>query len=525
MARRKIAVGDCETDPFKIGRVPEPFIWGYYSDHNGYEEFETAEEFIEFVYDKKEIIYFHNGGKFDYFYMLDELEPFSDITIINGRIAKFKIGECEFRDSINILPVSLATFQKDEFDYTLLEKGKREKNMAKIRAYLESDCRNLYKFVTAFIDQYGVNLTVAGTALKQWKKISENDVPESDVAYYDYLKKYYYGGRVECFNKGVFKGKFQSFDINSAYPYAMLEEHPYGTFYIERKGEPKEIKGQNFYTVKANSRGALPLRTDKGLSFPHVEEIFHVTGWELLAGLETETVEVLEWHREIEYSEFVNFKDYVNHFYDMKKIAKENGDKANYLFAKLFMNSLYGKFAANPEKYSEFMITDKKYICASMEDGFEFAGELGKWALMRQPLAEEKRKYYNISTAASITGFVRAYLWRHIHAVAESGMTPMYCDTDCIFFEGDKNPPFETGEELGQWEKEGEYIELAIAGKKLYAGLKENGKYKKASKGCNLSGKEIFSVANGQEIEYKDFVPVYSVYKKPYFQVRKIRST
>ena len=526
MTRRKIAVGDCETDPFKVGRVPKPFIWGYYNGEE-YEEFDTAKEFIDYVYDKKEIIYFHNGGKFDYFYMLDELEPFSEITIINGRISKFKIGDCEFRDSINILPLALSQFQKDEFDYTKLEKEVRHKHKKEISEYLESDCRNLYELVMAFINLYGVNLTVAGTALKQWKKISEKDIPKSDEAYYETLKKYYYGGRVECFEKGIIKGESESYDINSAYPRAMLDEHPYGTFYLERK-EPKNgidgIKGANFYTVLAESKGALPLRDKTGLNFPHTKEIFNVTGWELLAGLETGTVNILDFQKEIEYPDKTNFHEYVNHFYEMKKNAKPKTPE--YIFAKLFMNSLYGKFAANPKKYSEFMILEKRFIEAAIEDGYEFAGELGKWGLMKRDLDDEKKNYYNISTAASITGWVRAYMWRNICKVAQNGNEPLYCDTDCIFFRklNNKNS-FNIGEELGEWEKEGEYSEGAIAGKKLYSFLSKNGTYKKASKGCNLSGKEIFSVAKGEEVSYSDFAPVYSVYKQPYFQVRKIRQT
>lgn len=521
--KRKIAVGDCETDPFKLGRVPKPFIWGYF-DGEEYHEFENASEFVAFVEEEPQIIYFHNGGKFDYFYMLHEMEAFREVTIINGRIAKFKIGEAEFRDSINILPVALKTYKKDDFDYTLLEEDVREKHMPKIKIYLENDCRYLYELVMAFIEQYGTNLTVASTALKQWKQIKEIDVPESDAFYYDKFSKYYYGGRTECFKKGIFEGKFESYDINSAYPYAMQFEHPYGLFHIENK-EPKDgIKGANFYTIKAESKGALPLRTDKGLTFPHETNIYHVSGWELLAGIETKTVNVLEYIKEVSFPEKRHFKEYVNHFYEMKKKADKSSPE--YIFAKLFMNSLYGKFAANPEKYNEFMICEKNFIEAAIEDGYEFSGELGKWALMRKDLLDCKKKYYNICTAASITGFVRAFLFKHIHALNKSGNDVMYCDTDSIFFENNNEKrPFDIGEELGQWEKEYDYTDGAIAGKKLYAFIKENGQYKKASKGCNLSGKEIFAIAKGDEIEYKDIAPVYSVYKKPYFQVRKIRKT
>ena len=520
--KRKIAVIDCETDPFKAGRVPKPFIWGFY-DGCIYKEFYNEKDLIEYLKTERLIVYAHNGGKFDYHYILDFLEPFSDLTIINGRLAKFQIGECEFRDSYNILPVPLSAYQKTEIDYSKFEKEVRHKHMREIRDYLKDDCVFLYEFVKDFIDSYGVNLTLAGTALKQWRKISEKDVPESTKGFYQDFSPYYYGGRVECFEKGVFNGNYQSYDINSAYPFLMLQQHPYGLRYDTKTKNISKIVDQNFYTIKAKSDGCLPLRSENGLNFPCEENIFHVSGWEINAGLETNSLDIHDIIKEHEFFEFTDFKDYINHFYEMKKNAANNTE---YLFAKLFMNSLYGKFAANPEKYSETHIVEKKFIDASMDDGFEFAGELGKWALMREGLAEEKQKYYNVVTAASITGGVRAYLWRNIYELRKNGFKPIYCDTDCIFFEGQSEPPLRIGCELGEWDREGGYSSGAVAGKKLYAfKFEDKDGYKTASKGCRLTGKQIFEIANGNEIFYEAESPIYSVFKEPRFLSRKIKKT
>ena len=79
----------------------------------------------------------------------------------------------------------------------------------------------------------------------------------------------------------------------------------------------------------------------------------------------------------------------------------------------------------------------------------------------------------------------------------------LYCDTDSIA--AGKNQIFR-GPELGQWETEGEFVQAAIAGKKLYAfeydpksrPKNRNGKeirYKIASKGVRLSAMEIFEIA------------------------------
>ena len=150
-----IAVADCETDPFDGHIIPSPFLWGYY-DGTNYEEFTTTDKFIEFIYTlPPTILYAHNGGKFDWHFILDYIEDLEKVMIINGRLAKFTIGEVEFRDSMNILPVSLKKMQKDEFDYNKMKADVRHKYMAEIKRYLYHDCLYLYQYVTGFIDDPG----------------------------------------------------------------------------------------------------------------------------------------------------------------------------------------------------------------------------------------------------------------------------------------------------------------------------------------------------------------------------------
>ena len=138
---RKIAVADCETDPFMPGRIPKPFAWGYY-DGEQYQEFRSTLEFVEFLKEQPVICYAHNGGKFDWHFILQELEPYDDIMVISGRIAKCNIGLAECRDSYNILPVPLSAYKKDDIDYAIMEEDERDKpeNSEKISAYLKSDC-------------------------------------------------------------------------------------------------------------------------------------------------------------------------------------------------------------------------------------------------------------------------------------------------------------------------------------------------------------------------------------------------
>jgi len=93
------------------------------------------------------------------------------------------------------------------------------------------------------------------------------------------------------------------------------------------------------------------------------------------------------------------------------------------------------------------------------------------------------------------------------------------------------------GKELGQWSEDGDFIEGAIAGKKLYAFKyrpgsepddKKTGKkktYKTACKGGKLEASEIYRVARGETVKFTPEAPTYSVFKKPQFVSRDFRLT
>ena len=62
-----------------------------------------------------------------------------------------------------------------------------------------------------------------------------------------------------------------------------------------------------------------------------------------------------------------------------------------------------------------------------LEDG-ESWKEFREWVIVRKNQDEKAKKFFNLATAASITGFVRAKLWR---AICECDR-PFYCDTDSL---------------------------------------------------------------------------------------------
>src|SRR3990172_7979429 len=165
--KKRIWAVDCESDPFLYGRVPVPFIWGVYEGYKGeYWQFEAEtpidpdEEtmvaaadrnnarLIEFLAAQDVISYAHNGGKFDWHFITRHMDPKKPLLNINGRLARFEIGTCEFRDSYNLMPISLDQYQKTKIEYWKMERAVRHLHHEEICTYLKSDCVNLWNMVS-----------------------------------------------------------------------------------------------------------------------------------------------------------------------------------------------------------------------------------------------------------------------------------------------------------------------------------------------------------------------------------------
>ena len=526
-----------ETDPFKQGRVPRPFIWGLYDGAKDfYQEFATAADVVAYLSDKRVIVYAHNGGKFDYHYLRDFINSDELLMVINGRLARFKIGEAEFRDSINILVNPLRAFAKEEIDYRKLEADVRDQHMDEIRRYLKSDCVNLWDTIKAYNDKYGRSLTQAGAAMRYWRQRYKVPMRRQTLAQSEYYRDFYYGGRVQCFASGHAVAPFHVVDINSAYPYAMTFKHPISPAGVLENHLPagEEKIGPCLIRLHAIARGCFPLRDESGaLFFPHDERVvreYAVTGWELIAALEHDAVRIVSIDEIRRFIHCVDFSGYVGHFYSERKKARAVGDRVNDVFAKLFLNSLYGKFAANGAKYREFVIASddsyKRWV--NPKERFE---KLKDWGhdrhLLTRGLSDEKiaSSFYNVATAASITGFVRAHLFKAMQRC--SGL--LYCDTDSIAAKDISSLPL--GPELGQWKHELVCTEYAIAGKKTYAfkGKKpgsDTEEWKTACKGVRLSWQDLVKVAQGERVTFSPEVPTYSFQRdEPIFIEREVKNT
>lgn len=525
--KKIIAVVDTETDPFENGLVVAPFTLGFY-DGFQYVDFwgdDCCEQFFAYLATEtalgnEYIIYAHNGGKFDFYFFLDQLDANQTPLIMGGRLVKVYFAGQEFRDSYAIIPQSLSAYQKDEIDYNKFKRETRQDHKAEILKYQKSDCVYTYELIEGFHKMFGDKLTIASASLPMLNSFTGFDKVKS-MGLDDRLRNFYFGGRNQCFETGVLKGDWKVYDRNSMYPAVMRDVmHPVSSSF--------EIGTQinehtDFAMIVAKNDGCLPTRAQNGgLDFTVEYGEFYATIHEINAGLETGTLRIDKVKHTYEFHHKANFAEFVNQFYQLRLDAKAVGDKVRDILYKFCLNSGYGKFALNPRKFKQYTFTisdiPQPLATADNPDGWTMESQSGTLFIWSRP-NPQKHGFQNVATAASITGAARANLHLNL-ALADR---PIYCDTDSIICTGFRGELNET--ELGGWKLEATGSMAAIGGKKLYAVFDGDQPIKKASKGVNVSAAQIVDICNGSTILYDNPVPNFKLDGSAKFVSRRVKMT
>lgn len=553
----KIAVADFETDPFKMGRgladdPIEPFCVGFFDGKILETFWGTAKECCLWLIEKSKkhrgIIFMHNGGNFDFHFLLEWLpvENCKFFTIGKRIVEIVTPWGAKFRDSFAIIPKALGAYAKEKIDYRIFERGVRDlpAHRRKILTYLVSDLRNLFDMVMGFIRRFPLTRTLASAVFKLMKTDFGIDPPRVTPSFDATFRPYFFGGRVQFWKLGRCAGRHSMIDINSAYPHAMTFPHWFGAGGQVLSTFPKKNTEQCFFEVDCLSLGALPWRNAQGgVDFPEREGRYQCSGWELLAGLELGRIADLKIRLCYQPAETKDFGRFVRFFYDAKNRAKISGDTAEEFFNKIGLNSGYGIYALQPRRYQEIAVcafADKpERTPAQVKAGVEWHPKYddpqrGLSFYARNSYREGIDKFVNVATAASITGCVRAQLLRAI----DSCDGVVYTDTDSICAADVSSLPLSS--DLGQWKLEKIFPgtkpfasparpgnSFYVAGKKLYAGFgtdpKGKSEWKTASKGVNLAPKQIVAVALGKVKQTTSRAPTYSVFTPPRFVRRTVR--
>lgn len=388
-------------------------------------------------------------------YLINDMGGIYSVTIkINGLQIKFV-------DSFKILPFKLAKLTKEfkvtdeKVDYNIVNDCFLTDTNAK---YIENDVKGLYEVIKIFREiTNSTKDTIASCAYENfWEhfaKIPKNLKYKEAKAYSDAVKdKYFPTLTLEEDNffrkayKGAFcyvnekikgkviKGQGDVYDVNSLYPYIMDSTLLLPIGHPSKNVLPNWKKHLTFYklnvkaTIKPNAvpsifaKGFLAVKT-KTLYMHDIDTfkdgkpfVFTECDLRLLQKCyDVEEMEILEQY----YFEAVEakslFGEYIKYFKQMK-IAHSKEKDAYYFIAKLFQNSLYGKFGASyyfsTLKYNVEADSVKVYI----EDVTD-----------RENNEPTEQTY--VPLAAYITAHAREYI---INLILKNPDAFLYCDTDSI---------------------------------------------------------------------------------------------
>lgn len=548
----RIATLDFETNPFDNSKPDEkiwPFVVCLYTEQYG-AKFAWNDDPTGIIDDTVALleelpgdwlIYAHNGGRFDYRFLMSRMT--GKINFINGAVLQAKIGRHTLRDSLRILPIPLNAYKKDTFNYKWLTPKLRHKHEKQIYEYLEADCVYLYQLVNAFNSRFGPKLTVGQASFAEIKATYPN-IQHLGENIDKSFRQYYFGGRVECVaGAGRFVGNYKLYDVNSMYPYVMAHmRHPIGAGFDRSTKRPKIGPNTCFVELKCKQHGAFPTIDpfDGKLSFNVEYGTFHVSIHEFNAAQELGLLSNIRILSVIDCKDQTDFHDFVYKFYEerhrwkavmneLKEKGLEHTDeyleaKRQDLLVKFILNSCYGKFAQNPRNFTDCFIRAWQHgDYSSPPEGFSGMPKWQDFKYNYEVWEKPSRifKYNNVATAASITGAARSVLLRGLYNAKD----PIYCDTDSIICKHLDGVPIHPTE-LGAWDIEEHFSEVMIAGRKTYACKRADDSVKVRSKGVRgVTWDEMAIVVGGGEVLKHLDAPTINWTGKQVYLNRLIKST
>lgn len=395
----------------KYGRVREYIVGGVYADSD---EYVVETNFRDWIHelirrDEKLTIYFHNGGGYDYHFLLpivfDMFEEKDIAYFIDEKKKIFQIKICfgnkkwlKFKDSFKIWPLPLSKIGEavgleklDYGDYDILDTFESVEDYKNWKGgepykYFIRDLDIPKKFAEYTKDILSIEdykLTLASTAkylqIKEFNEDMKNvDFWIKDETVWNVIKKTYRGGFT--WNKYDKQLKvlenISEYDVVSLYPSIMknhklpfgrvsfedLDDHTYKIYAVDIKWAKAKVV-PFIATSKLNEVFLEGDRVDSVYKEEINDYILYINNYEY------ELFEKLydgEWKVNFQCSfreRHHMFHDYIEHFADIKMSCDEemkkekskkkvNKEKMGYLSArrmlvKLFLNSLYGKFGEN----------------------------------------------------------------------------------------------------------------------------------------------------------------------------------
>jgi len=249
----------------------------------------------------------------------------------------------------------------------------------------------------------------------------------------------YHGGRVECFKLGIQeKRNWFYVDVNSMYPYVMLgNDLPIQYLGYSENVNYREfkIRLKKYYLIADvlidTDEPVYPIIKNDKLIFPVGKFRTVLNHHELVYAYEHNHIKKI--YSSSQYKMGSIFDKYVHFFYDIKVSSKENNNKLWTTIAKLFLNSLYGKFGQSEphrEPYGECaykgVFREPTY---DVENGIHYQ-YIGWYGQLYKEYKNGETTFSCPYLASAITSKARMLLWMYIKQAGRVNVA--YCDTDSL---------------------------------------------------------------------------------------------
>lgn len=507
MTRRKASWLNLVAD-FETTTDPEDcrvWAWGIANvDHDP--EFQygnTIEGFVEYIERFDSHIYFHNLG-FDMYFILDWLfrngfermpesknpkatarkfprnGEFSSLIDNMGKVytitVRWRTGfVTEFRDSLKRIPMPVAAVAKT-FDLPILKgsidyeayRAPGHKLTTEEVDYLRNDVHIVAMALAIQRDEGMHKLTVGSDALADYKTLGDpkwfrRQFPLLGAEVDTNIRRAYRGGFTYADPRfsGRVLGEGNVYDVNSLYPSVMyFERIPWGVpmEYSDLGTARRHMRDDDLFITKITFGATL--KKDH-IPCIQIKNVTSFSGTEYLREVEDGTVlwvcsvDLELWEEQydlrIESCDttyvFRSTEGLFREYIDKWGAVKENSEGGRRAIAKLFLNSLYGKFATNPD------CTGK---VPTMEDNVV--------KLVRGP--EESREPVYTAAGVFITAYARCKTIRA--AQAHYGQFA-YADTDSLHLVGEAPKDLDIHpKRLGAWKHEYRFKSALFARAKAY---------------------------------------------------------
>ena len=501
----------------------------------------------EVTIDDKLTIFAHNLGGFDGYFLYkallnhynpDHVSSLIDDTNSFISIKNNDVPLIEWKDSLRIFPISLDKLCKMFLvegkitpynkDFNNINIFQQKQLLQQFIAYSKQDAKALYEALKAaqfiFFDKFKVDIesvySTATLALKVYRTHFQQESIYILPASKDYfIRKGYFGGGTDVYK--AYGKKLYYYDVNSLYPYAMLNPMPHEILNNGKMIDLTDIKLESFFGF-AYVRVFCPLNMERPVLPFHQggKTIYPVGTWSgTYFSEELKAVQKLGYQitliRGYEFSKIDLFSGFIHHFHEIKK----NSTGVERDMAKLQLNNLYGYFGRkqtglitlNVKKDQLQILLASRIVKSIIFINEEYCTVLC-YSNVNQTMLEQLNIQFNnigsdshyimsnVAIAAAVTSYARITM-----IPFKINAHTLYTDTDSCFTSEPLDPSL-IGPELGMMKDElkGQIIEEAY-----FIGPKKYGYYIID----NVSGeRKEYSVFSGVPRNSLSFTEVKSIY-------------